>query len=191
MPVLFDPQAAGDILSAMITPAVLISASGTLVLSTTNRLGRIVDRVRALNADAEALPPWDPADEEALAKRGLIADQIGHQARRIAGLQWAVITLYTAIGLLVGCSLTIGLSIASKGWLAWVPVGLGLLGAAALLVAAVFLVRDARLAVRSTLAEMDYIRRMVARRTGAPLPHPGGEKPAGAQPEPEPQASTP
>ena len=186
MPVLFDPQAAGDILSAMITPAVLISASGTLVLSTTNRLGRIVDRVRKLNEDAAALPPWDPTDEDALAQRGLIADQIGHQARRIGGLQWAVITLYTAIGLLVGCSLTIGLATAS-GWLVWVPVGLGLLGAAALLVAAVFLVRDARLAVRSTLAELDYIRRMVARRTGAPLPE--GAKPAGPKPEPEPAKS--
>jgi len=37
---------------AMITPAVLISASGTLVLSTGNRLGRIVDRVRVLTAEA-------------------------------------------------------------------------------------------------------------------------------------------
>jgi hypothetical protein len=176
VPVPFDPPAAGDILSAIITPAVLISASGTLVLSTTNRLGRIVDRVRKLHEQAEGLPPWDPADEEALARRGLIADQIARQGERITGLQWAVIALYTAIGLLVGCSLTIGLSIASKGWLVWVPVGLGLLGSAALLAAAVFLVRDARLAVRSTLAEMDHIRRMVARRTGAPLPPPNGEE---------------
>ncbi|MBX9628233.1 MAG: DUF2721 domain-containing protein [Gemmataceae bacterium] len=186
MPVPFDPPAAGDILSAMITPAVLISASGTLVLSTTNRLGRIVDRVRALNEQAETLPPWDPSDEDAQAKRALIADQIAHQARRVTGLQWAVITLYSAIGLLVGCSLAIGLTAAATGWLVWVPVGLGLLGSAALLVAAVFLVRDARLAVRSTLAEMDYIRRMVARRTGAPLPHPQGEKPApGPKPAPD------
>lgn len=133
MPVLFNPQAAGDILSAMITPAVLISACGTLVLSTTNRLGRIVDRVRKLNEDAETLPAWDPADEDAQAKRALIAGQIAHQGLRIGGLQWAVITLYTAIGLLVGCSLTIGLSAASNGWLVWVPVGMGLLGASALL----------------------------------------------------------
>jgi hypothetical protein len=30
----------------MITPALLISASGTLSLSTANRLGRVVDRIR-------------------------------------------------------------------------------------------------------------------------------------------------
>lgn len=176
MPAVLALLPAADILAVMITPAVLISASGTLVLSTTNRLGRIVDRVRALNAEAETLPAWDPSDEDALAKRALIAGQIAHQGQRIGGLQWAVISLYTAIGLLVGCSLAVGLSKASEGWLEWVPLGLGMLGAAALLVAAVFLVRDARLAVRSTLAEMEYIKRMVARRTGAPLPPPPGEK---------------
>jgi hypothetical protein len=31
-----------EVLTAMITPAVLISASGTLVLSTSNRLTRVV-----------------------------------------------------------------------------------------------------------------------------------------------------
>ena len=32
----------------MITPALLISATGSLVLSTSTRLGRVVDRVRDL-----------------------------------------------------------------------------------------------------------------------------------------------
>lgn len=38
------------VLSAMITPAVLISACGTLIFSTAARLARIVDRVRGLSA---------------------------------------------------------------------------------------------------------------------------------------------
>ena len=37
------------VLTAMITPAVLISASGTMILSTSSRLGRVVDRVRSLS----------------------------------------------------------------------------------------------------------------------------------------------
>ena len=32
------------VLSAMITPAVLISACGSLLIATSNRLGRVVDR---------------------------------------------------------------------------------------------------------------------------------------------------
>ena len=38
-----DFLGAGEILGAMITPALLISASGTLSLSTANRLGRVVE----------------------------------------------------------------------------------------------------------------------------------------------------
>src|SRR6267154_4504360 len=36
------------VLTSMITPALLISATGTFILSTSNRLGRVVDRVRAI-----------------------------------------------------------------------------------------------------------------------------------------------
>ena len=42
------PASSLSILSAMITPAVLISACGTLILSTSNRLSRSTDRVRSL-----------------------------------------------------------------------------------------------------------------------------------------------
>lgn len=178
---LFDAPNAGDILGAMITPAVLISASGTLTLSTTNRLGRIVDRVRVLHSQAETLPPWDATDLDALDKRALIADQIARQTQRIGILQAAVITLYIAISLLVGSSLAVGLSAVAKGRLGWVPVGFGLLGATALFVGAILLIREARLAVRSTLSELDHVKRMVARRTGAPLPAPS---PNGRPPSP-------
>jgi hypothetical protein len=182
MPVVFEPTNAAEVLGGMITPAVLISASGTLALSTTNRLGRIVDRVRDLLKQAEGLPPWNPADEDAQEKRAHIADQIAHQSARIRLLQVAVISLYTAIALLVGSSLGIGLSAVAMGSFAWAPVVLGLLGACALLVAAGLLIRDARLAVRSTLCEMAYIQRMVTRRTGEPLPAPDPK--AGAAPAP-------
>ena len=89
-------------------------------------------------------------------------------------------TLYLAISLLVGASLAIGVSGAAQGWLSWLPVGLGLLGALALLVGAVLLIRETRLAVNSTLTELEFIKRMVARRTGVPLPLPHPiETPAG------------
>ena len=41
------------VLTSMITPALLISASGTFILSTSNRLGRVIDRVRKLSEDME------------------------------------------------------------------------------------------------------------------------------------------
>jgi nicotinic acid phosphoribosyltransferase len=39
----------------MITPAVLISACGTMILSTSTRPGRVVDRVRSLSDRLEEL----------------------------------------------------------------------------------------------------------------------------------------
>jgi hypothetical protein len=169
MPPIFDAPAAGEILGAMITPAVLISASGTLTLSTSNRLGRIVDRVRVLHSEAESLPPWDAADQDALEKRALIIDQIARQSQRIGILQATLIILYIAIGLLVGSSLAIGISAAFRGWMSWLPATLGLLGAGALFCGAMLLIREARLAVQSSLSELEFVKRVVARKAGEPV----------------------
>ncbi|MDX6385657.1 MAG: hypothetical protein QOK48_3230, partial [Blastocatellia bacterium] len=57
------------VLTAMITPAVLISASGTMILSTSTRLGRVVDRVRSLSDRLQALPDEDPKTEMLEEKR--------------------------------------------------------------------------------------------------------------------------
>jgi hypothetical protein len=161
----FDQSTAADILGAMITPAVLISASGTLTLSTTNRLGRVVDRIRELQEVAEGMTP-DATDPESLEKRALITDQLGWLTIRLQMLQTAVTGLFVAIGLLVGTSIAIGLSASAKWTLMWVPVAIGLCGASSLFLATVRLVREARLAVRSTLVEVEYVKRVIARRTG-------------------------
>jgi hypothetical protein len=175
-----DFLGAGQILGAMITPALLISASGTLSLSTANRLGRVVDRVRAMTDLAESLPDG-VATPEVVEKRALIADQIRWHTQRLRLLQHTVVTLYTAIGLLVGSSLTVGLSASTNWALGWIPVAFGLGGASALLVAAGMLIRESRMAVRGAEFEIDYVRKLVARKTTVPLPP--RDKPEGGQGE--------
>jgi hypothetical protein len=49
------PADALAVLTAMITPAVLISACGALIFSTATRMGRVIDRVRFLSARFEEL----------------------------------------------------------------------------------------------------------------------------------------
>src|SRR5687768_10628936 len=44
-----------EFLTAMVTPALLMSATGSLVLSTSTRLGRVIDRVRQLEERLSAL----------------------------------------------------------------------------------------------------------------------------------------
>ncbi len=57
-----------EFLTAMVTPTLLISATGSLVLSTSTRLGRVIDRVRDLEQrlaqlitaeDKESIPLYD------------------------------------------------------------------------------------------------------------------------------------
>jgi hypothetical protein len=167
MPVpLFDlPLPPGaEILGAMITPAVLISASGTLVMSTSNRLGRIVDRSRELLKMAEELDARTPADRATTAeKRELITFSLQRLVRRIGFLQTALTSLYLAIGLLVSASLTLGLAGAIAGG-GWIPVGFGMAGAAALLFASSMLVWEVRIAIRGSIVELGYAMKVVGQK---------------------------
>lgn len=68
-----DPMSSAvAVLTAMITPAVLISACGSMILSTSHRLGRVVDRVRVLSdkldelATREEIDPVNAKDRQAV-----------------------------------------------------------------------------------------------------------------------------
>ncbi len=142
-----------EILTAMITPAVLISASGTLVLSTSNRLTRVVDRVRTLAREAHTMEK-EPPSEEHERHRGLIARQLTMLTERVRLLRTAMTVLYSAIGLFILTSMTIGVTGAFKLELNSLSVLFALAGTGALLHTSWLLVHEARLAVVSTLDEM-------------------------------------
>lgn len=154
-----------EVLGAMITPAVLISAGGTLVLSTSNRLSRVVDRVRVLSADVERLVPHVPQAEvtaERAVKQRLITRQLTDLAQRALWLRAAIAALYVAIALLIMTSLGVGLMAALGLSYVWLPITLGMAGTLGLLWATGFLVREARLAISSTFEEMEYARSLLS-----------------------------
>ena len=66
----------------MITPAVLISASGTLILSTSERLGRVVDRVRSLSDRLQELSRGDTEVEFLKERRVMLFDQLDRLTSR-------------------------------------------------------------------------------------------------------------
>jgi phosphate/sulfate permease len=161
------PPPAHEVLGAMITPAVLISASGTLVLSTSNRLSRVVDRVRTLALEAETLDLDDPTKKP---RAELIANQLERLSARVVLLRNSMTALYTAIGLLVGTSIAVGLAAVLSWEQAWIPIVLGLLGSVALLYGSLLLVREARLAVGSTLQELDFVQGRLGKTKGPTPP---------------------
>jgi len=59
-----DIESLIKVLQTSITPAVLISGFGLLMLSMTNRLGRVIDRVRLLHANIKAADPQEKSKIE-------------------------------------------------------------------------------------------------------------------------------
>ena len=111
------------VLTAMITPAVLISACGTLILSTSTRLGRVVDRVRALSDRFEELASRGEGLELYEERRAVIFDQLDKLTSRARILQRSMVVFYGALGIFVASSVAIGLVAATEGArYSWIPV---------------------------------------------------------------------
>jgi hypothetical protein len=130
-----DIATPATVLSAMITPAVLISAAGTLVLWTSNRLSRVVDRIRVLVAEAKAVQSSAERGSALIqlreAERRLITDQLLRLSARVRLLVAAMTVLYMAIGLFVATSIAIGAVALFQWQYSWVAVVSGLAGAGA------------------------------------------------------------
>lgn len=154
------PALPSEVLGGMITPALLISACGTLVLSTSNRLSRVVDRVRVLTAEVEVACA-DGKPTVSSRRVTLITRQLEQLTARALLLRSSMTAIYASIVLLIGTSLSVGVAVL-LGWSYAVPIVFALTGAGALFYGSVLLMREAWSAVVSTLAEMEYARELAA-----------------------------
>jgi len=157
------------VLTAMITPAVLISACGTLILSTSTRLGRVVDRVRALSDRLEALAHEDPTMELLDERRAVIFTQLDKLTSRSRLLQRAMTVFYVTLGVFVSTSVAIGLVAVTGAKYYIIPVIMGLIGAFFLFYGSILLIFEARLALSTIHTEMDFIWRLSQRLAPAQL----------------------
>lgn len=147
-----------SLLTAMITPAVLISASGMLVLSTSGRLARVVDRVRHLTRELQEMASGAVPDfaEERLAE---VERQISTLALRGLYIQRALTSLYVALSLFVAATIAIALAAVAPR-LGGLPTALGLLGTLTLFLACMMLIGETRLALASVNREMAFALRL-------------------------------
>ncbi|HEX7151283.1 MAG TPA: DUF2721 domain-containing protein [Thermoanaerobaculia bacterium] len=146
-----------EVLSAMITPAVLILASGSLILTTSNRLTRVVDRVREMAKEVEELEEKVEPQPHLEEKRTLLFAQLDRSTRRSRILQKSMTRLYIALAMFVATSVAIGIVTLFGVHFAWVPLSLGFIGAGLMFSASVHLIFESRIALQTTYAEMDYI----------------------------------
>jgi hypothetical protein len=144
----------------MITPSVLVTACGTLILSTSNRLGRVVNRIRDLSDALEVLAK-EPDGVKLLAeRREMIFVQLEKLMQRARALQATLRALYLAVCIFVSASVAIGVVGLSESRYTWIPVALGIAGAVFLFVATVALIVEARLAMSTLRSEMEFIGRI-------------------------------
>ena len=165
-----DTSAAIAVLTAMITPAVLISACGSMILSTSSRLGRVVDRVRALSDRLEEMAERRERGEMATERQASIFQQLDKLTSRARLLQRCMVTFYLSLGMFVATSVAIGVvPFAGNARYNYIPVVLGLAGACFLFYGSILLIFEARLALSTIHHEMDFIWRQSKRATPAEI----------------------
>lgn len=149
-----------SVLSAMLTPAVLILASGSLILSTTSRFGRVIDRVRELLRRLEEFAEDESKINLIEERRELIFSMLDSSTSRARILQRAVSTLYVSLCMFVATSVSIGIVALTHIRQQWIPLALGFTGAVLLFYGCILMLLETRLAVKNVQLELDFTRRL-------------------------------
>ncbi len=147
-----------ELLTAMITPALLISASGSLVLSTSTRLGRVIDRARDLISRLDDLILKEDKDSIPFHTRRLEAnfDLLDKVTSRARILQRAMVAFYRGLALYVLTSVSIGLSILPIPFMSYVAIPVGIIGIFFTFYGSILMIYEAQMATTTVNTEMDY-----------------------------------
>jgi hypothetical protein len=145
------------VLTAMITPAVLLSACASLIIATQSRLNRAVDRSRELLKRVQELRQQGSRESIRVdAEVRLIYAQLDFSTTRSRLLQHALAGLYYSVGAFVATSVASAFAaLTGMGYAAAISVGIT--GAGLLLYASLILVRESRIALAGLHSEMDYV----------------------------------
>lgn len=153
---ILEALASSRVLTSMITPAVLISACGTLIFSTSARLGRIFDRVNVMKGEVEAILTGKISHPEERLTH--LRGQIGLQRRRAILIHKAMAALYTSTLFFVTSSLAIAVNVAyGSADQAWIPTVLALCGGLFLFAASAALLYESRFNLRFVNRSIDFI----------------------------------
>lgn len=146
-----------EFLTAMVTPTLLISATGSLVLSTSTRLGRVVDRVRDLEKRlGELIYVEDKADVPLYDKRvEVIVDLLDKATSRSRILQRAMGAFYYGLGFFILTSVTIAVAGLFNIY-RWLPIPVGIVGIVFLFYGSLLMLKETRMATATINAEMDF-----------------------------------
>jgi ABC-type multidrug transport system fused ATPase/permease subunit len=151
-------------LSAMITPALFMTANGSLIISTSNRMSRIVDRIRQLNDATDRMWRGEAKLDFLPERQAHIEDQLRHLIDRMNWIRVAMVLLYVAFACFVGTSFTLAVDQLFGHWIIALPTGLAVVGVSLMFVASINLIREALAALYSNRLEIRFYQDLVSRR---------------------------
>jgi Protein of unknown function (DUF2721) len=151
-------------LSAMLTPAIFLAANGSLIISTSNRMSRIVDRIRVLNREGDDLSRGATTLDFIAERRAHVTDQLDRLEWRADRIRYSLTMLYLALASFVGTSLALAIDVLFSNNLVVLPTSLSVLGVSLMLASSVNLVREAHAALRSNCLETCFYRDLQERR---------------------------
>jgi hypothetical protein len=147
-----------SLLTFLVAPAILTNASSIMVLSTSNRFGLAIDRVKTIAAEIEVRRK---GSGQGLVER---TEQLKSAERRVLLLVRTLTTLYLAVGSFVTAGLIALFGalmfIVEQDLLRLVSLVIsflaGLTGVGALVTGCCLLIRESRVAYRLLSAEIDF-----------------------------------
>ena len=141
-----------------------MTATGSLIISTSNRMSRIVDRFRQLNEQGDSLSRGKSDLDFPAERLEHIATQLAHLVRRSDRIGQALTLLYLALALFVGTSLTMAIHVLVGSDVLAMPTALAIAGVTLLLLASVQLTRERHAALRGNRGEIDFYTELRRRR---------------------------
>ena len=151
-------------LTAMITPALFMTATASLIISTSNRMSRIVDRIRVQIGMADRLDRGLTDLDYPGERRRSVEDELETLVWRSARVRVALTLLYLALSAFVGTSLTLAVDVLLGSRVRGLPTLMAVVGVGFLLAASVNLTREAHRALRSSHDEVRFHHDLLARR---------------------------
>ncbi|HEY2532537.1 MAG TPA: DUF2721 domain-containing protein [Xanthobacteraceae bacterium] len=153
-------SAAVAMIAAMVTPALLILASASLVGTVLVRMARVVDRARVLAAIAHERD-WEKFGTTPAQLRTALE----RHAKRARFAEWSIALLYATAVVFVLTCISIAVDHAAGESLSWLPVGLAISGTLLLLAAVALMVAESRLAGDQIAEEIRHaLERLEARK---------------------------
>jgi hypothetical protein len=168
-----------ETVTAMIAPALFLTATGSLIISTANRMARIVDRIRVLVEMCDQLRRGVLAVDFAEVRRRHAIDQLQSLQVRSNRAMVAVTMLYMAFGSFAATSMVIAIDTLIGHSIATVPTLFAIAGVGLLLVACINLVVEARIALRSNDLELRFFQELEELHQAAQTTQPRPDVPLG------------